>query len=193
MEKTLNYLPRAVREQAERAEAAHLAILAGNTVQTAPGEATEAPQVTLPPADLTPVAPVVELPVVVETPPIATNVDPWELKYKVLNGKYQSEVPRMAADIRDLREQLRTATLAVSAPAEPAAQTHAGMTTQAVTEQYGEDFTAAVSAIAEQASKKLRDDLSSKVEAVEADSASRRRNDFLGDLTSLVPNWRQID
>lgn len=141
---------------------------------------------------VTPVAPVVVPPTVVDTAPVAPQADSWELKYKVLNGKYTAEVPRMAQELRDLREQLRVATT-TPAPAATVDTTTSAMTPDSVTAQYGEDFTAAVNAIAEAKTKSLRDELSSKVEVIEVDTAQRARGDFIRDLTSLASNWESID
>lgn len=181
-------LPRAVREQAERAEAAHLALLG----KTAPAAPTQEPVVT-PPVEavqevITPVAPVVAPPAQAETPPEPV-VDSWELKYKVLEGKYRAEVPRLAEEVRQLKAA-QTAPATAPAVAEEATT---GVTPETVAAQYGDDFAAAVEAVADAKVKKLRDELSPQVEGMAASAAERARNDFLRDLTNLVRNWQVID
>jgi hypothetical protein len=115
--------------------------------------------------------------------------DQWELRYRVLEGKYRSEVPRLAAEIKALK---------AAQQAEPAATPAAAvdpnaMTPDAVKAQYGDEFANAVDAIAEARTKKLRDELSSRVDGMEAETASRGRSDFMRDLTTLVRNWQVID
>jgi hypothetical protein len=183
-------LPRAVREQAERAEAAHLALINGNTAPPAP-VAPEPPVETPPVEPPTPVAPVVAAPEPVPTPAEPPVADSWELKYKVLNGKYTAEVPRLAARIRELEEQLRSQPAPSAPSAAPAAP--AGMTPESVVAQYGEDFAAAVDAIAAARAQSLRDEIAPRVDGMVAATATHSRNEFLRDLTGLVRNWQQID
>jgi hypothetical protein len=177
-------LPRAVREQAERAEAAHAALL--NTGTPAQIEAQAAPVEVQP--VVTEVVPVVVTPV---APTVAQTPDPWELKYRVLNGKYAAEVPRLAAELRDARAQLASAQATPTVVSVAASAPSAAVT--AVTEQYGEDFATAVQAIASAATQPLRDELSSRTAAVEAQTAENGRQGFLRDLSTHVQNWQTID
>lgn len=144
---------------------------------------------------MTPEAPAIQAQPQGEAAPVAQSADQWELKYKVLNGKYQKEVPRLAQEVRELTEQLRVATSATPAsPADVVVEAHtSGMTPETVKAQYGDDFADAVATIADARTSKLRDDLSSKVQAIEVDTAERRRGDFIADLSRLVPNWAVID
>lgn len=188
MEKKLT-LPRAVREQAERAEAAHQALLANTAPQqvAAPQEPVVTPVVVVEP--VTPAAPVVVTPAT--EPVVAPVADSWELKYRVLNGKYTAEVPRMAQELRELRGQLQAAQVSPPAPAAAPVASNAGL--DAVTAQYGEDFAAAVSTVAEASVQKLRDGLTAEVEVVKTESAARARREFLTDLAGLVPTWKSVD
>ena len=195
MEKILN-LPRAVREQAERAERAHQALL-GNTATAAPEtEVLEVPPVETQPIEIvTPEAPVVvplaHVEAAVAEVPIA---DSWELKYRVLNGKYQAEIPRYAQELREAKEALRNAqTSTTASPAAGQGATPAGQLPQEVVDQYGEDLTNAITTVAAAQMKPLRDELSSKVDRLDVEAGERRRSDFLRDLSTHVPNWAQID
>lgn len=182
-------LPRAVQEQADRAEAAYQQML-GNTTPVAP---TVTPVAT-PVVEVIPVVETVQAEVTPATTTTPVTVDPWELKYKVLNGKYQSEVPRLAQELREVREQLKTHSAQTPVVGEtPAVIAVSGMTPEAVSEQYGEDFASAVASIADAATKKIREEFASKLEVLEVDTAERARNDFLNELQGLVPNWKQID
>jgi hypothetical protein len=96
----------------------------------------------------------------------------------------------MAQQIRELQTQLEQ--LRNTPVAQPAAEV-VSTSTAAVAEQYGEDFAKAVDAIAEERTKKLRDELSSTVEQLKTDTATSSRNVFMRELSSLVPNWQAID
>lgn len=195
MEKILN-LPRAVREQAERAERAHQELL-GNTATAAPvAEVVEVPPAETPIVEVvTPEAPVVVPPVQVEAVVAEVPVaDSWELKYRVLNGKYQAEVPRLAQQLRESNEALKIAQSASAASTVTNAEAApAAMTPQVVIDQYGEDFAGAVHTVAKAETKLLRDELSSKVDRLDAEAGERRRGDFLRDLATHVPNFAQVD
>lgn len=179
-------LPRAVQEQADRAEAAHLALL-GNT-GTPPAPVAPVVPPVVPVVEVVPVpAPVAPAPTPVEQPVVAP--DSWELKYRVLSGKFNAEVPRLAAQVRELTEQLRTQ--ATPAPA-PVVDPNA-VTPDSVRSQYGDDFASAVDAIASARVQAVRDEFGSQVEEVQARTSQRDRADFLRDLGTMVPSWRDID
>ncbi len=179
-------LPRAVREQAERAEAAHQELLNRNTAPATPGADQMTPPVEAAPVvDVTPADPVVAPPVVAQTAPVAPVADSWELKYRVLEGKYRSEVPRMAQEIRELKALQSAGGEAVVAA--PSAAT--GEARKRVTEQYGDDFAGAVDSIASEQTAELR----RQVEELSVGTAERDRQDFMRDLTHLAPTWHVID
>jgi hypothetical protein len=185
-------LPKAVREQAERAEAAHQALLAGNTAPATP-PAPVAPPVEAPaPA---PAAPPIEAPAAPTPPPTPapvapTAADAWELKYRVLEGKYRAEVPRLAEQVRELTDRLNSLSAAPATPPAPAAPSAAAAV---VREQYGDDFTDAVATVANDLVKPVRDELASKLAGVEERAAQQARHGFFSELASLVPNWQAID
>lgn len=181
----MNHLPRQVREQFERSEALHQQLL-GNTGQPTPPQ----PEVPTPP--LTPEAtPPVETPTpAVETPTPAPApavpavepvVDSWELKYRVLQGKYNKEVPALHARIAELEK-------APAAPA-PAPVAASGLTPDQVTDQYGEDFTRAVAAVAQATVAPVQ----TRMDSVQESVAQNARREFLADVARLVPNFQAID
>lgn len=170
-------LPKAVREAGEKADAVHSAAY-GNTEKPAPEAAAAVP------------APVVETPQAV-----APTVDSWEHKYRVISNKYSAEVPRMAGEIRELKEKLRE--IADRQAPAPEAVSANGLTPEKVVEQYGEDFAAAVGALAakvsEQHSARLREEFAPKVEAANSTAAANARKDFMRSLSKAVPDWEVID
>jgi hypothetical protein len=181
-------LPRAVREQAERAEALHQQLLAAQntgvepTPAPAPVEASvEAPEPAPAPAPAEAAAP-------------ASNVADadqalWKNKYDVLNGKYVAERRRDRERIQELEQQLQ----AQHQSAAPAPAPAPDNSLAAATEKYGEEFAQAVETIAAAKSKQLTDALASKVEKVEASAAEVARSTFMRDLGARVPNWSAID
>lgn len=179
-------LPRAVREQAERAEAAHQAFLNGNTAQATPAQQPVVPPVEAAPVvESTPAEPVVAPQVVAEAAPVSSVADSWELKYRVLEGKYRAEVPRQAARIRELESQLAGKGEGELVPSSATT----GEARKRVVEQYGDDFATAVDSIAQERTA----DLKRQVEELGAGTAERARSDFMRDLTGLVPKWQVID
>lgn len=52
------------------------------------------------------------------TAPVAAMTDPWEQRYKALEGKYRAEVPRLAEEVKAMKAKLEEAQLAKPANAE---------------------------------------------------------------------------
>lgn len=127
----MSALPKAVRAQVEKADQIAAEYYKALAQPPAPGSAppsSETPPA--PPSGETPPAPPVQ------GAPVATPPEPpkegWEQKYKVLQGKYNAEVPRLQAQtreqgeaVRQLREQLTAtqnllASLSAQRAADPA-------------------------------------------------------------------------
>jgi hypothetical protein len=189
-------LPKKVREQAERAEALHRQVYGNTANDAAPGESA-APR----PEQGEVMANQAAAPTAPGQPTefaAAPADDTWEKKYRVLEGKYNAEVPRMAAQLRELRDEIE-ALRSAPAPAAPAVpQTElGGMTPEDVVEQFGEDFAKAVGAvaarIASQNTDALRQEFQPKLESVEKTTMESARAEFLRELSRLVPDWKAID
>jgi len=180
-------LPKAVREAAEKADAFHNQ-LSGNTEQPPAPEQSQpveaAPTQEAPPAE-----------VKAEAPAPAPQTDAWEHKYRVLSSKYSAEVPRLAQEIRDLKEKLREAE--AKQIAAPQASVPNDLTPDKVVEQYGEDFANAVASVAsrmaEERISKFRDEFAPKVDTAVSNAAITSRQAFMQQLTSAVPDWATID
>jgi hypothetical protein len=154
-------LPRPVREAEERANRIHQEVY-GNTAPAAPAPTPDEPD----PAVIArePAAPA---PTPEPTPAPAPAVDTWEEKYRVLEGKYRAEVPRLSRDLREATaaiQELREQLAVVSAAPAPVPAAIEGMTPEQVVEQFGEDFAKAVGAVAERIAQ-------GKVEACAASSS----------------------
>lgn len=174
-------LPKAVREAGEKADALHSG-LSGNTDPVAAPEKpveAEQPQAQQAPAQAEPVAPA---------------TDGWEHKYKVLSNKYSAEVPRLAQELRELKDKLREQSEKMAAAP---AELPSGLTPEKVVETFGEDFAAAVGALAskisEQQASKLREEFAPRVEAATSTANANARQVFLRQLSDAVPDWQVID
>lgn len=189
-------LPRQVQEANERANRI-LQEVYGNT--DAPAPAPVAPEVTPIEAREPTPAPAPQGPA--PTPAPAAPADSWEVKYRVLEGKYNAEVPRFAQQLREQSAVIDTLRREVeelkAAPPAPQAVPVEGMTLAEVEDKFGEDFAKAVGAvatsIAAQNADTLRKELAPKLESVEKAAKENARDTFMRQLSSAVPDYAQID
>lgn len=177
-------LPKAVREAGEKADALHSG-LSGNTDPTA------APEKQAPTEDAKPV----EQPAKAEPVAQQPAIDGWEHKYKVLSNKYSAEVPRLAQELRELKDKFREQSEKMAVA--PVTELPSGLTPEKVVETFGEDFAAAVGALAskisEQQATKLREEFAPKMDAATSTANANARQAFLRQLSDSVPDWQVID
>lgn len=186
-------MPRAVEAAAKRAEELHAQLytqqnpedLADPQNQPDPGQAPQDP-----PADPAPQDPQDQAP---QDPP---KEDPWEHKYKVMEGKYRAEVPRLAADNRDLRQKLDALTADLerlkSQPSTPAQS----LISPEDREKYGDDLLDVIKRTAqEQVAAKDAEiaDLKRRLDGVHQDTAKTAEVSFYDRLGELVPDWVSIN
>jgi hypothetical protein len=189
-------IPRAVREAAERAEAIHKQMYEQKPVetQTDPVEpVVPTPQDPPPLEAVTPtetaVAPPTEL-------PDPQKEDPWEHRYKVLEGKYRAEVPRMAADNRDLRTKLDTLSQQMEQLKSQAEKPNTSLINQEDREKYGDDLLDVIKrASQEQISAKDAEiaELRSRLDGVFQDTAKTAEVNFFDRLGQIAPDWVTIN
>lgn len=186
-------MPRAVEEAAKRAEELHAQLytqqkpedLTDPQNQPDPGQAPQDP-----PADPAPQDPQDQAP---QDPP---KEDPWEHKYKVMEGKYRAEVPRLAADNRDLRQKLDALTADLerlkSQPSTPAQS----LISPEDREKYGDDLLDVIKRTAQQqvAAKDAEiEELKRRLDGVHQDTAKTAEVSFYDRLGELVPDWVSIN
>jgi len=187
-------LPKAVEEANRRAEEIHRQIY-GNTEQPPQGtpEAKPAPESEAPKAEAP--APQTEQPAPTEPPkaeaPEAPKPedDSWKRRYEVLEGKYKAEIPRMAAELRNLKAQLNEAQ---AKPATPPAPPPSKLRPEEV-EEYGEKF---IDVVKRAAAEVLPDDVGQirqSVEQLKSDGLRLAKDRFFGDLNRLAPRWEQLN
>ena len=121
--------------------------------EPAPAEPTPDPSPA--PAEPTPVEPKSE-----PTEPVVAE-EKWEQKYKTLKGMYDAEVPRLHADLRELKSQVENLRKAAEAkpvePVKPAAQEK--LVTDADVEAFGSDLIEVQRKVAREVAAEFRGEL----------------------------------
>jgi hypothetical protein len=183
-------LPRSVLEAEERANRLHEELL--NKQQNTEGDPPKSEQ---PPADPPQADPEPPKPNDGSTPPPATGADDQlEHRYKVLQGKYNSEVPRLSAENKDLKNRLQDLeqqfeTMKNAKPPEP-------LVKQEEIDEYGEGLIDVARRIAreELAAKQSEiDSLKSRIDSLSNVTTQKVETDFFASLTGMVPEWEQIN
>ena len=148
-------LPRQVEAQLRELEALEKQL----TDAQNPAPADPAPNPAEPPQDPQP-APAEPKPVEptpTPTEPVVTE-EKWEQKYKTLKGMYDAEVPRLHADVRDLKAQVDSLRKAAETkPVEPAAP--AKLVTDADVEAFGSDLIEVQRKVAREVAAEFRGEL----------------------------------
>lgn len=178
-------LPEAVEKQAKLAEDLHRQFY-GNTAEAAP---KEEPKAEVPVAE-----PAAEAPAPVDPAPVASTPaeeESFKRKFDVLQGKYSAEVPRMAAEIRDLKAKLAQAEAALktkeSAPPQPSR-----ITPDEVSE-YGEGFVDFVKRAAADSVPADVGEMRATVEQLKGETVRLARDRFFSDLAKAAPQWESLN
>jgi hypothetical protein len=134
--------------------------------------------------------------------PNAPEPKDWEQKYRVLQGKYNHEVPGLQKENRDLKADVQALREEVDRlkqrPAEPPAPTRAPTVRPEEVEQYGQDFVDFVGRVAQSvaapaAQKVDNSQLEQRVARSEEIASAALRRQFFNDLTDKVPDWEQLN
>jgi len=151
-------LPKQVEAQLRELEALEKQLAEGQNPAPADPEPTpaEPPQDPQPqPAEPKPVEPTPT-----PTEPVVAE-EKWEQKYKTLKGMYDAEVPRLHADLRDLKAQVDSLRKASETkpvePAKPAAPTK--LVTDADVEAFGQDLIEVQRKVAREVAAEFRGEL----------------------------------
>jgi hypothetical protein len=151
-------LPRQVEAQLRELEALEKQLAEGNN----PAPADPNPQPAEPPQDPQPqpAEPKPVEPTPTPTEPVVAE-EKWEQKYKTLKGMYDAEVPRLHADLRDLKAQVDSLRKASETkpvePAKPAAPTK--LVTDADVEAFGQDLIEVQRKVAREVAAEFRGEL----------------------------------
>jgi hypothetical protein len=131
-------LPKQVQQDIDDLEA-YEAQLAAQPAQTAPEESELKVESTEQPSAEAP-SNVVELQPAESVPRDETHEEPWEDRYRHLRGKYDAEVPRLHAELRELRNEIEALRQKATLPEpEPAPEPERYVTDQDV-DAFGEDL-----------------------------------------------------
>jgi hypothetical protein len=151
-------LPRQVEAQLRELEALEKQLAEGQN----PAPADPDPQPAEPPQDPQPqpTEPKPVEPTPTPTEPVVAE-EKWEQKYKTLKGMYDAEVPRLHADLRDLKAQVDSLRKASETkpvePAKPAAPTK--LVTDADVEAFGSDLIEVQRKVAREVAAEFRGEL----------------------------------
>jgi vacuolar-type H+-ATPase subunit H len=181
--------PRRVAEAEETANRLHEELLKAQQTPEEPAPQQVAEQT----PETTPVQPQEDEAASTDPKPSGSQDDPYEHRFKVLQGKYNSEVPRLAAENKELKSTLQQIheelELLKAKPAEPLVRPEE-------IEEYGEGLIDVARRIAreELASKETEiKSLKQKLDAL-ADVTTRNvQKDFIAELTEKVPDWSQMN
>lgn len=190
-------IPRAVKEAAERAEALHKQMYEQTPVEPQPVPVepqVTTPNETPPPEAIAPQEAVVAPPT--ELPDPQSKEDPWEHRYKVLEGKYRAEVPRMAADNRDLRQKLDAISQQMEQLKSQAEKPNQSLISAEDREKYGDDLLDVIKRAAqEQIAQKDQEitDLKRRLDGVTQDTAKSAEIGFYDRLGQVAPDWVSIN
>ncbi|MFA5606820.1 MAG: hypothetical protein WDA07_06485 [Leucobacter sp.] len=113
----------------------------------------------------------------------------WEAAYKVLQGKFNAEVPRLHEQIRTLEAEIK------ELKTRPAAPPPSPIKDEEV-QEYGENFVdfvkrAASTVVPEGVSKVP--EIEKSIEEIRAETLRQSKRAFLSDLTRLAPNWESLN
>lgn len=183
-------LPRAVLEAEEKANKLHEELLQR---QQPPAEGITPPN-DPPPSD----PPAAEAPVPPQptndsqTPPAPGQDDSWEHRFKVLQGKYNAEIPRLAGENKDLKAKLSELEVSLESlknKPEPLVKPEE-------VAEYGEGLIDVVRRTAREELAQKDSEinaLKAKIESLSNVTTQKVESDFFSSLTSMVPDWEQIN
>jgi len=153
----------------------------------------------------------VEQPQAAAPAPTQQQVDPWEHKYRTLQGRYNSDVPRLQAQVNELKAQLEQALAKLNEVSKQQVEKEPKerklVADPQDVEAFGQDLVEMVQRVAErlfgnaaievqrtfaqfeQRLSKLEDALRGTTQTV----AMTAEQAFFDRLTKLVPNWEEIN
>ncbi len=200
-------LPKQVEAQLKELEKLEQQIADSQKNNADPAPADPAPNPDPAPAEPTPdPAPAPAEPTPVDpTPQPAEPVvseEKWEQKYKTLKGMYDAEVPRLHADLRELKSQVESLRKAAEAkPAEPAKPaTPEKLVTEADEEAFGKDLIEVQRKVAREVAAEFRGELDAMKaeneklrEQLSATGSQVSEATFEQRLHRLVPDFEAVN
>lgn len=191
-------IPRKVQEAADKAEATYKQVYENpsvdNTDQETPPEPDSAPGIAPEPTEpeVQPDAHVAEEEPKAEPP----KPDPWEHKFKVIEGKYKAEVPRLAAQIRELNQKIADLSSQNDELKAKATQPAQSLISPEDREKYGDDLLDVIKRAATEATATKDVEigkLKQQLESISSTTAEQKQVTFYDRLSAAVPDWVTIN
>ena len=192
-------LPRAVQQQVEDADALVAQLSGAQPVNPDTGEPIEIPQPAPEPQpqDISPEP----------EPKPAVSEETWEQKYNTLKGKFDAEVPRLYAQVRELNTQVTqlTSDLAVAkaTPAQPVPASTPSLITEQDKEAFGSDLIDLIERATEAklaGSRQLEAKLTAEIAELKGKLGNVSERQVVSDkdryesaLTAAVPDWQALN
>jgi hypothetical protein len=192
-------LPRAVQQQVEDADALVAQLTGTQPVNPDTGEPIESPQ-PAPEPQTQNVSPEPE-------PKPAVSEETWEQKYHTLKGKFDAEVPRLYAQVREMNSQIGQLTTDLATAKATQAQPVPASTPSLITEQDKEAFGSDLIDLIERAteakmagSRSLEAQLTAEIAELKGKLGNVTERQVVSDkdryessLTTAVPDWQALN
>ena len=192
-------LPRAVIEAERKAEEALQRLQAARQPQQSQVDEAQPPTDPQPPtpdaASETPAPAADPAPAPTATPP-GEGDDKWEARYKTLHGKYNAEVPRLHAALKERDSKLNSLTEEVEALKAAVSNPRESLIKPEEVNEFGEPLVDLIRRAArdEMAAKDAEiAALKREVESVKTSTVENKEVSFYDKLNSAVPDWMAIN
>lgn len=192
-------LPRAVIEAERKAEEALQRLQAARQPQQSQVDEAQPPTDPQPPtpdaASATPAPAADPAPAPTATPP-GEGDDKWEARYKTLHGKYNAEVPRLHAALKERDSKLNSLTEEVEALKAAVSNPRESLIKPEEVNEFGEPLVDLIRRAArdEMAAKDAEiAALKREVESVKTSTVENKEVSFYDKLNSAVPDWMAIN
>lgn len=125
---------------------------------------------------------------------IATPLDEtWEQKYRILQGKYDAEVPRLHAQVRELTDSLNQLVSRLQSQPETSPPVPQSEVAPEDVEAFGEDLVNLARRIAAAEADRRVAAALQRVDQVEGRVQETERDRFYSVLSARVPNWNEVN
>jgi len=184
-------LPRKVREAADKADALHKQVYEAQLVidPAPPTDPALDPAPNDPPIDSVAPPPIEQ--------PDPPKDEPWEQRYRVIEGKYRAEVPRLASENKELKTQIQNLYQEIEGLKSQAVQAQAStLISDADREKYGDDLLDVIKRATQQANagKDMEiAELKRRLDAVNETTVKTVEVSFYDQLNTLAPDWVDIN
>ena len=194
-------LPRAVIEAERKAEEALQRLQQARQPQQPPTDQAPPGQVASDPPANTPAPsePAAQAPAPANTPPAPASQEgdeKWEARYKTLHGKYNAEVPRLHAALKERDGKLNSLTEEVEALKASLAKPKESLVKPEEVNEYGEPLVDLIRRAAReevQAKDAEIAALKKRLESIDSNIVQTKEVGFFEKLAATVPDWMSIN